>query len=540
MQDGKEVYMRPVYDNGGSIQQDGDDAIQPEFTDTRSAKMQKALKFKPIGRRYRQPMMGEIMWWPHFNPVWLDAADKKTKDTKHLQVLGDVWKYLNENDREVLAELEAELDDPDSRKWHTLFEEAKKLKRQKLRERDARRARRLRQAQRDAQIAGVSVDEIDFNSDSSGEDSGFEEEELAPLRARRKRVRGASADMPPPSLPGNNRRGRGDGDDSSGSARKRPKPKPRSKKGKNPIGDNDQDDEQHQMSGGLLSRNGYFNNDGRETIMGGVEEISSATSEHSRSSPGMRQFQPTVQSITDDEFDIDIQNFFMDSSTPDAPPTRADSPAGSTASGLFVGQNGSMGESGHGSRPTSRRSGAAGSPIAGLGNGLTGFGARLNTQKTASESSPGHRSRPTSHVQSPTGRLHREGSIFNGNDLTNAGLSEQDAIEQAMRASMAPSEAAVPREIEESPERGRQENQTEHGPEQQAQDRASPVDGERDVSAQPVERAAEQELNNQNPLVGSNQSEPTPAAEQDQPAGSLGHNSSAAEDDDVEDLTGDD
>ncbi|KAM3423755.1 hypothetical protein BST61_g1160 [Cercospora zeina] len=490
----------PRFEDGGAIEQDDDGTVVADF-----------FKLATRGRGSREPMHSEIQWILHFDPAYYDAKDKRAKEKKQMQFLGDAWKYLSENDPDAVRELEEELDQPNYRKWQSWFEIAKVYKEGKLREREARRARRLAQARRDAQVAGIPAEEVEVNSDSSGDDSGFEDDEAARPPARRRHNRGESADMPPPSLPHprNNRRGRGNGNGSSGPARKRPRHNPKSKKGKDPVRDHDEDDNQLNMSGAVLNQTGFFSSNGRDVIMDGVDEHSSASCEHSNSGAGIRQYQPTVE-----DFDSDDQNSTFDFSTPEAPPLHANSPAGTTGSGLFVTPDHVLDrfDLPGGLSPDHAR--ATISPNFGRGTNRTGYGAVLDARRRSSLN--GLNSRNGSPVPSwlDLSRFQSKGSVLNANDHNNGGLTEDEAIKQAMRASMPPDEVAGQQQTNEPPERDQQETQAGREDEQQ-----------------PVR---------EDPPAGDAQAQAPQPEVQDHPGTSNEPNPTTADEDGIQDLTGED
>ncbi|GIZ36823.1 hypothetical protein CKM354_000029000 [Cercospora kikuchii] len=565
LQDFVPVWFMPRFDDGGAIKQDDDGTVAPNF-----------FKVATRGRASREPMPSEIHWLPYYDPAYYDARDKRDKYKKQMQFLGDAWKYLSENDPDAVAELEEEMDQPDYRKWQIWFDAAKVYKQGKLRERRRRRVNRTQMARE----SDIPMDDADINSDSSaGEDSGYEEEEdERPVRATQKRPRGVDADMPPPPLGGDTPGHRSGGNESNGPARKRAKLKPRAKKGKDAVGRDDQDGDQHLASGGLPAGGDYFANTGRDYVMDGVEESSIALSEHSNNRSWMPQFHPTATGV---EYDYDDQNNIFDPSTPEPPASRANSRAGSTTGPLFVSRHGTMSQSGHGSRPPSRRTGATATPIPDLSNGLTGYGALFNTQESASRSSSGHRNRPNSHVQSPTARSQREGSVMSNVDRNNGGMNDDDAMARAVKASeeheklmrqvrerlkrqevqhaenhdlsvdIDQAEAApdIEREAEQQPQnqettvdssQPETAQQAEHDAEQQVQNQDPTVGGGQLEAAQQVEREADQPQPHEDPPGGEGQAEAARPEMQDHPTAPNEPDAAASDESDVEDLTGDD
>ncbi|PPJ49810.1 hypothetical protein CBER1_03327 [Cercospora berteroae] len=535
--DSLRVWARPHFEDGGAIAQDDDETIIPDL-----------FKFKVLEGQRREPMLSEVIWLPHFNPLYFDADDKKSREKKQMQFIGDAWKYLDENDPEEVRRMEEDLDQPEYRKWQNWFDEAKTFKRRQLRNRQGRRNRRVQQAQDIAQVVGAEADEIEVNSDSSGVDSTFGDD-TAPARARTKRARGVSADMPPPSL-SNGRRG--GGDDSSGPAKKRAKPRPKPKKGKNPAGHDDGNDNQHLLSGGLPPRFQDFANTGREFIMREVEEFSSASGERSNSGIGLRSWQSSGQPTPDVEFDFNDMTNFMDFSTPEAPQSRANTPSGNTGSKLFMTPNQTLGTSGQQSASPSRGPRSTISPHSNHSNGLSGYGARLKPQGTASRSSPNNQNRPNGHVQSPTDRSRRAGSMMSDVDRNNGGMTDHAALERAMRASEHDAElirreslarAEQQQAVNQDPPLDHQAEaaQQAEGPaEQQQQSHDPPVGSGQLEAGQGVEREADQQQQDQDPPVGDGQAEAAQPEGQEHPAGPNEPNAAAADESDDEDLTGDD
>ncbi|CAK1361002.1 unnamed protein product [Cercospora beticola] len=540
--DSLRVWAKPQFEDGGAIVQDDDDTIVPDL-----------FKFKVLEGQRREPMLSEVIWLPHFNPLYFDADDKKSREKKQMQFIGDAWKYLDENDPEEVRRMEQELEQPEYRKWQTWFDEAKVFKRRQLRNRQGRRNRRVQQAQDIAQVVGGGADEIEVNSDSSGVDSTFGDD-TAPVRARKKRTRGVSADMPPPSL-SNGRRG--GGDDSSGPAKKRAKPKPKPKKGKNPAGHDGGDDNEPLVSGGLPPGIHHFANTGRDFMMEGVEEFSSASGEHSNNGVGLRSWQSSGQPTPDVEFDFNDLTNFMDFSTPEAPQSRAHTPSGNTGSKLFVTPIQTLGTSGHQSASPSRGPRSTISSHSNHSNGLSGYGARLNPQGTASRSSPSNKNRPNGHLQSPARHFQRAGSMMSDVDRRNGGMTDADAMERAVKASKDHDEL-IRRQRLESLARAEQQQTANQDPpldEHQAQEAVSHPEREAESqppgqeptvgssqpeAAQQTEREADQQQPNQNPPAGDNEAEAAQPEVQEPPAGPEEPNAAAADESDDEDLTGDD
>lgn len=125
-----------------------------------------------------RPREGEIAWLPHFDPKHIQTSKPKDRDPIHKKTLYDAYRYLDEDDEEMVEDLETELDDPNHRRWQTWFDEAKKWKTGRLNNRRKRRQRNKR---------------ADAGSDTS-DDSAYESE-----GERRGPPQGMP--MPPPPRP---------------------------------------------------------------------------------------------------------------------------------------------------------------------------------------------------------------------------------------------------------------------------------------------------------------------------------------------------
>lgn len=159
------------------------------------------FKLSTGGATRREPMMGEVVWLPHFELKVFKSTKNAEKERLQMQYLYDAWRYLNEPDPHQVLQLEQELDDPFNRQWQSWFEDAKKWKSSKLRRRSKRRTARTVAVR----SAGIDLDNVEVNSDTS-EDSAYESEEdlfvrdkepIGPPGSTGKRKAGGNGGGPP-------------------------------------------------------------------------------------------------------------------------------------------------------------------------------------------------------------------------------------------------------------------------------------------------------------------------------------------------------
>ena len=165
----------------------------------------------------REPMPGDVHWFPHFNPDLCESKNKKEREQKHKQFLTDAWLYCNEALPEKFEHMEqVDLDRPGFSRWQSWFRHAKKWKSAKMKEKASRLARRRRKAL----ASGATEAEVDaqINADTS-DDSAYKSEEERQQQDMGRRM--STPAMPPPPTPPatgrrNNKRGSTNGAGQSG------------------------------------------------------------------------------------------------------------------------------------------------------------------------------------------------------------------------------------------------------------------------------------------------------------------------------------
>ncbi|EME48230.1 hypothetical protein DOTSEDRAFT_51443 [Dothistroma septosporum NZE10] len=200
----------------------------------------KLYKLSSGAEQRREPMFGEVVWLPHFNIKHFASGQKREKERLHAQYLHDAWRYLSETNPDQVRQLEEELDDPKYRHWQGWFDEAKKWKSSRLRQRVKRR--RSREAA--AQSAGINVREVEVTSDTS-DDSTYESDEDPFIRDK-------STRHPPPRASTKRKAGGGGG----GPPRKKSPNKSKSSPGDKSHHRSRVDDQDLPMSGGLGNMGG--------------------------------------------------------------------------------------------------------------------------------------------------------------------------------------------------------------------------------------------------------------------------------------------
>lgn len=185
MSDWKCVYYEPIF--------------QTEDSDGTASTM---LFKKTTGEHgFREPVDSEVNWIPFYDPATFEARLKVDKKRKQEQFLTDAYKYLVENDAATVKRMESDMHDPDYPRWNAWFIEAKQWKRARL---NKRLAAALRRKQATGDISALTAREkraalendIDITDDESGDSAyGSDGETISPRRARRQRV---DSEMPPP------------------------------------------------------------------------------------------------------------------------------------------------------------------------------------------------------------------------------------------------------------------------------------------------------------------------------------------------------
>jgi hypothetical protein len=245
------------------------------------------------GIGFRDPMEGEVCWWPHFSIKECEADTKRERQRMQKQFLFDAWRYCNERDELAIRELEEAMWEPDWPRWECWFKLARKWKRQQLK--DIMR-RRTAHAARVTQLRNQGATDVQIDLELE-DDSTYETD-----MEERMRVRKSNMAPPPRDIVGVKRKRSG---------AKLPKPKqPRKKpsakgKGKKAAQDSDGDDcvAQHSeselvMTGGL----GSNPTDGRNYLMNNQQ--SSIEREH------------YDDENNDDDDDDDDDDEIMDTSAP--------------------------------------------------------------------------------------------------------------------------------------------------------------------------------------------------------------------------------
>ena len=154
--DWADVWMEPV----GDI----DDEGEADFG---------LFRFTTGDKGYREPMRGEVVWHPHFDPKRCEADTKPDRESMQRQFLTDAYLYLSEKDSGKAKELEAKMDQPGFSRWQTWFQHAKKFKNQKMKE------KRRRDLARKAGDDNVS-DSEDSTYESGEEENGRESHSQMP------------------------------------------------------------------------------------------------------------------------------------------------------------------------------------------------------------------------------------------------------------------------------------------------------------------------------------------------------------------------
>ncbi|USW53115.1 hypothetical protein Slin15195_G064340 [Septoria linicola] len=345
----------------------------------------------------RAPMPGEVKWFSQFDIKNMESNDSRERLLMQEQTLYDAWLYMSEMDEREVRGLEQDFNRPKERRWQSWFMHAV-------------RAKRL-QFQRAAQVAGVpTVQGSDIDGSLFGAD--FEDHMQQTIRKRGRM-------MQPPRRGALDRKRKGNGTPTN--ARKQKKQKPTSKNARATTAT--QELEEPAMSGGirrsvstapLLDPTHDLNRpNGLEYILGGIPSRRSM-SEGFKGSDNSSSFSHDYEEISDDD----------------------DNPA-ERHSEIY-----------DPSPPEDFRSGSARpvvSPASRLGEGLTGFSMRRQ-QTHLQRSRSGSVNRGTMPTQPGLGRSDREGSVIGNADRTNSGLSDDDALQHALRASMQPEDLAWIRE----------------------------------------------------------------------------------------------
>ncbi|KAI7260334.1 hypothetical protein KC343_g1035 [Hortaea werneckii] len=110
---------------------------------------------------YREPMTGEVAWFPPVDWKTFQAAEKKEKLALHKQFMADAYKYLSTDNRREERAMEKDLHRLHDTRWYKFFEAAKLYK------------KRDRQARSSAGAAATATAERE-QEEVVSEDSGFE------------------------------------------------------------------------------------------------------------------------------------------------------------------------------------------------------------------------------------------------------------------------------------------------------------------------------------------------------------------------------
>ena len=116
---------------------------------------------------FREPMEGEILWQPHFDPAKFDSTKKKERELLQKRFLSDAYNYCAELDPVKVPKMEKDLRDEKNRRWTSWFDIARKWKTNDMRLRGYRR-----KAREDLVPDDMDINECDINGDSSDDDDG--------------------------------------------------------------------------------------------------------------------------------------------------------------------------------------------------------------------------------------------------------------------------------------------------------------------------------------------------------------------------------
>ncbi|TKA70115.1 hypothetical protein B0A55_06978 [Friedmanniomyces simplex] len=167
---------------------------------------------------YREPMKGEVAWLPHFDPARFPSTSGRERDLMQKRFLGDAYAYCVARGPVEEEALVKRLTDDKYRKWASWFEMAQKWKK------GDRKQRRQRRKEREETVisAGRPLEEVEMNSDSSG-DSGVEDvhDMPPPPRPNKRKGNGGRANGHGPSAKRGRNGSNGAGSSSNGSSRNR-------------------------------------------------------------------------------------------------------------------------------------------------------------------------------------------------------------------------------------------------------------------------------------------------------------------------------
>lgn len=114
---------------------------------------------------WEAPLRGEIFWLPFWDPANCEATDHRTRMVLHKKYLIRAHDFMSEMNPEVIEQMVNELDKPNFVRWQRWFDEAKKEKGRRLRQRRGRKKSRK---------GGIS--EEDLEDQMGGKDSDSDDD----------------------------------------------------------------------------------------------------------------------------------------------------------------------------------------------------------------------------------------------------------------------------------------------------------------------------------------------------------------------------
>jgi hypothetical protein len=355
------------------------------------------------------PMHGEVNWIPNFDLANCESKIRKEKEIMHVQCLERAWLYLDAKTPEDVKTLTGKFNSPLSRRWQSWFEHARKWQDKKMKTKE--RARRNRRP------TGVANN---TDSESEREDSTYEtDDELGRERPKK------SGPMPPPPPPSADGKGPGRANPKrpngsrEGSGRNK-KARVDSVSGSESESEPQPRDESYTMSGGLSQDSvnrppNPFN--GLEYLSGSLDDPPNRTTSYTTSSHIF------VSDDDDDDNDEDEDESMFDAAAPPPPPHT------------------------YPNRPVSTPQASAQPSISSLPlptpTSAPTTGLRVNrgmrARKTAVPHPPIGRDKRSSSSATPRPPAVRSSADRRAEEV-NGAVDEAEAVQAAMRASMAPDE----------------------------------------------------------------------------------------------------
>ncbi|KAK3725443.1 hypothetical protein LTR37_000413 [Vermiconidia calcicola] len=211
--DWKDVWFEPKKPKKNS-----DESAESDEEDDGNGKKKKEKIFyymSPRGKDiWRAPDPSEIHWHSFYDINLCEAKGLRTKQKLQWEYLTDAHSYLIEKDQVMVQALEAKLDQPSFSRWQAFFVHAKKWKKRDMRARQAKRAERTQTA-RDAGANDAEVAEQVNSDPSDDDDDDSDADSTYQSVAGLAPGRAASTSMapPPPKRPGGKRKTPGNGAD---------------------------------------------------------------------------------------------------------------------------------------------------------------------------------------------------------------------------------------------------------------------------------------------------------------------------------------